>query len=122
MGHYCRICGRDRPNEKFSGKGHRIHVCKDCSRLPKDEFREREVKDEIAGFLHQSNISEKNVARLSELATSEKPEIAKLARIVLEIGKVKPHKRKRLSFLARNHRDLITRLEETGLIAESRHY
>ena len=31
-GHYCRICGRNRPNEKFSGNGHRIHICKDCAR------------------------------------------------------------------------------------------
>lgn len=31
MGHYCRICGRTRSNEKFSGKGHKNHVCKDCS-------------------------------------------------------------------------------------------
>lgn len=29
-GHYCRICGRQRASEKFGGKGHRIHVCKDC--------------------------------------------------------------------------------------------
>lgn len=31
MGHYCRICGRTRANEKFSGKGHKNHICKDCS-------------------------------------------------------------------------------------------
>ncbi len=31
MGHYCHICGRTRANEKFSGKGHKNHVCKDCS-------------------------------------------------------------------------------------------
>jgi hypothetical protein len=31
MGHYCRRCGRTRANEKFSGKGHKNHVCKDCS-------------------------------------------------------------------------------------------
>lgn len=31
MGHYCRICGRTRSNEKFSGKGHKKHICKDCS-------------------------------------------------------------------------------------------
>ena len=31
MGHYCRICGRTRANEKFSGKGHKNHVCKDCT-------------------------------------------------------------------------------------------
>jgi len=37
MGHYCKICGRQRPNEKFSGKGHHIHVCKDCMQLPKEK-------------------------------------------------------------------------------------
>lgn len=36
MGHYCIICGRTRPNEKFSGKGHRRHICKDCSGKPKN--------------------------------------------------------------------------------------
>ena len=116
MGHYCRICGRVRPNERFSGKGHRIYVCKDCSRLPKEERRRRELEDEIAGFLRQSNISEKNLSKLSGLAATEKPEIAELAKVVLEIGKVKPHKRKRLSFLARNHRDFLLKLEQTGLI------
>lgn len=29
-GHYCKACGRTVPNEKFSGKGHRQHICKDC--------------------------------------------------------------------------------------------
>lgn len=31
MGHYCRVCGKTRSNEKFSGKGHKNHICKDCS-------------------------------------------------------------------------------------------
>lgn len=39
MGHYCRICGRERANEKFSGKGHAAHVCKDCAREQKAEAR-----------------------------------------------------------------------------------
>ena len=82
MGHYGRICGRVRPNEGFSGKGHRIHVCKECSRLPKDERHQREVEDEIAGFLSQSNISAKNLSRLSALVTSEEPEIAELAMMI----------------------------------------
>ena len=32
-GHYCKICGRRRANEKFSGSGHAAHICKDCARL-----------------------------------------------------------------------------------------
>jgi len=30
QGHYCRICGEYKANEKFSGKGHAQHICKDC--------------------------------------------------------------------------------------------
>ena len=32
-GHYCKICGEYKANEKFSGKGHATHICKACSRL-----------------------------------------------------------------------------------------
>ena len=30
MGHYCHACGGTRPNEKFSGRGHAKHICRDC--------------------------------------------------------------------------------------------
>ena len=60
MGHYCRICGRVRANGRFSGKGHRIHACKDCSRLPKEEIRRREVRDDIA------KLNGKNPCRMDE--------------------------------------------------------
>jgi hypothetical protein len=33
-GHYCKICGERKANEKFSGKGHAEHICKKCSALP----------------------------------------------------------------------------------------
>jgi DNA replicative helicase MCM subunit Mcm2 (Cdc46/Mcm family) len=39
LGHYCRICGRERANERFSGKGHAAHVCKDCAREQKAKAR-----------------------------------------------------------------------------------
>ena len=32
-GHYCKVCGIYRANEKFSGKGHAAHICKDCAKL-----------------------------------------------------------------------------------------
>ncbi|MDL4842496.1 hypothetical protein [Aquibacillus rhizosphaerae] len=31
-GHYCKACGSVRANERFSGMGHKQHVCKDCKR------------------------------------------------------------------------------------------
>jgi len=29
-GHYCWACDRRQPNEKFSGRGHARHLCRDC--------------------------------------------------------------------------------------------
>ncbi len=40
-GHYCRVCGRQRANEKFSGKGHARHICRDCEREQRRSRRER---------------------------------------------------------------------------------
>ena len=39
-GHYCKICGEYKANEKFSGKGHAAHICKACSRLSAEEKAE----------------------------------------------------------------------------------
>ena len=36
QGHYCRICGEYKANEKFSGRGHARHICKECQSLPED--------------------------------------------------------------------------------------
>ena len=42
-GHYCWSCDRMRANEKFSGKGHARHLCKECARLGKDELAYRQA-------------------------------------------------------------------------------
>ncbi len=116
MGHYCRICGRQRPNEQFSGKGHRIHVCKRCQAKPKGERRVIENMDEIFRFMRQSHISEKNVVRLEQMVKSENPHVAGLAAIVLRVARVKPYKTRRLKFLAQRHPALLRELEGTGLV------
>jgi len=36
-GHYCKICGERKANEKFTGKGHAAHICKACQSLPATE-------------------------------------------------------------------------------------
>ena len=44
-GHYCKVCGEYKANEKFSGKGHAAHICKTCALstfpgdYPKNNFR-----------------------------------------------------------------------------------
>jgi hypothetical protein len=39
-GHYCIGCGDTLANEKFSGKGHREHLCKDCKRKGRKVYAE----------------------------------------------------------------------------------
>jgi hypothetical protein len=111
MPHYCRICCRGRRNEKFSGRGHRIHICKDCQRLPREQRDRIERMDELYGFLEQSNISPKNIARLEILAQHASGEIKDVALLILEVARVKPHKRRRWKFLAQNHPELFLRLK-----------
>ena len=103
MGHCCRICGRERPNEQFSGKGHKIHVCKRCWAKPRTERRAIEDQDDIFRFLKQSHISEKNVIRLRQMERSDNPQVASLAQIVLDVARLKPYKTRRLKMLAHNH-------------------
>jgi hypothetical protein len=116
MGHYCKICGRERPNEKFSGKGHKIHVCKLCQTKPKAERRALEDQDDIFGFLEQSHISEKNVIRHEQMTKLDNPQVASLAASVLEVARVKPYKTGRLKYLGLKHPELLRKLENTGLV------
>lgn len=51
-GHYCRICHRHRANEKFSGRGHASHICKDCHRRGN---RPLEVKPEPLQFVDEDS-------------------------------------------------------------------
>jgi hypothetical protein len=109
MGHFCHICGRSRPNEKFSGRVHRTHVCKDCQRMPREKREWIERLAELYGFLHQSNISPKNLKRLQELRRHSDPEVATLAALILNVASVLPGKRSRWLKLAQRHRQLFYR-------------
>ena len=114
MGYWCRICNKTKANERFSGKGRKRHICKACSQKPKSEIEEIDQMDEICGYMNQSNISQKNITRLEKLVNSQNSEISKLAIVVLEVAYVKPYKRKRLGFLAKENRELLLKVKELG--------
>ena len=84
--------------------------------MPREKRDAIEEQEEIFGFLKQSHISEKNVARLKMLSESANSQTAELAGIVLEVALIKPYKRRRLKVLARERKDLLRKLRETGLI------
>jgi hypothetical protein len=95
MGHYCRICGRERPNEQFSGKGHRTHVCKQCARMPKEQRRVIEAEEEIFGFMAQTHLSDRNISRLQTFAASSIHRISELATPILEVVTSAPQKKRK---------------------------
>lgn len=112
MGQYCRICGKVRPNEAFSGMAHSRHVCRRCMPLA----AEFDADEEVLNFLTQSHISAKNIARLRQIAASANARRAEWAAAILEVALVEPYKRCRLKRLAREHRDLLAKLVRCGLI------
>jgi len=64
-GHYCRVCGRRRADEKFSGKGHADHICKDCA-------KEQQAKCKKKRKIAASPQAENNF--FDDLPTSSLPE------------------------------------------------
>lgn len=53
MGHLCRICGKIKSNESFSGKGHKNHICKKCAQRPKNEITAIDQQEEICKWRYQ---------------------------------------------------------------------
>ena len=116
MGHYCWVCGNIRPNEAFSGKGHKRHICKRCAKKPHEEIEQLESLQNIHGFLAQRNISKKNMAYLKQRCKFPDEQVQQCAKLVLEVACAKPHKRERIRFLARHHPSLLAELNKSSLL------
>jgi len=119
MGHFCRICGRERANEGFSGKGHRMHVCKECATLPSAERERALMADELWGLLGQSRISAKNKARLNELVEHADAQVRELAGLLLRVAACAPGRRKRWARIRHADEELYAACEQLGLIDET---
>ena len=77
-GHFCKVCRKILPNEKFSGKGHAAHICKKCIRKSKAQKSEEISIACIYSVLSYGNLSRDNRKMLenythsrSELVRSE---------------------------------------------------
>ena len=83
QGHYCKICGQYKANEKFSGKGHATHICKTCSKLSAAEKAEAQTITRLSNLHGWLNDSEKKW--LENRVRDRRPEVAALAREVYNI-------------------------------------
>ncbi len=117
MGRYCRICGHSRPNENFSGHGHKIGICNKCKRLGKKKIQEIEDSEFIYDvFYEQSNISKGNIQRLRQIGENATGKDAEIAMTIAEVAKYYPAKKKRFGKLYHNKKPLFDKLVELGFI------
>lgn len=80
-GHYCKVCGEYKANEKFSGKGYAAHICKACSRLSAEEKAERMTLNRLDNMLG-GNVSREQKKWLENRLHDDRPEVAETARMV----------------------------------------
>lgn len=75
QGHYCKICGQYKANEKFSGKGHAAHICKVCSRLSAAEKSEAVAVNRLMELPFRY-LSESDKNGLENRIHDNRPEVA----------------------------------------------
>jgi len=80
-GHYCKICGKYKANEKFSGRGHTTHICKDCSRLSAADKAEAITIHRLLSFPDR-RLSEREKKWLKNRIHDKRPAVAALAKRV----------------------------------------
>ena len=80
-GHYCKICGEYKANEKFSGKGHAAHICKACSRLSAAEKAAAMDMNRLMSF-PMRRLSEGEKKWLNAKTKDDCPEVAETAQEV----------------------------------------
>ena len=76
-GHYCKVCGEYKANEKFSGKGHAAHICKKCAALPPDVRSTQMIENKLLSLPWR--LSKEQVKWLHNKAHDKRPEIRELA-------------------------------------------
>lgn len=90
-GHYCKICGERKANEKFSGKGHTKHICKECSSLPQEKQNELQHINQIDRIAGKYPRSRQDWEFLEKISKNKKyPEAAELAQMVLGMSQSQP--------------------------------
>jgi len=83
-GHYCKICGEYKANEKFSGKGHAAHIRKACSKLSAAEKAEAMTMNRLMNF-PMGRLSESDKKWLENRVHDRRPAVAELAKEVYNL-------------------------------------
>ena len=84
QGHYCKICGEYKANEKFSGKGHAAHICKACSQLSAAEQAEAMTINRLMNF-PIGRLSASDRGWLENRLHDQRPKVASMAKEIYSL-------------------------------------
>lgn len=76
-GHYCKVCGEYKANEKFSGKGYAAHICKKCAALPPDVRSAQMIENKLLSLPWR--LSKEQIKWLNNKTHDKRPENRELA-------------------------------------------
>lgn len=83
-GRFCWCCGSTRPNERFSGRNHARHLCRDCARLPAEEREYRQGERDIERLLHDGiYVPRRRRAQFNSFLAHPNARVRDLARRIL---------------------------------------
>ncbi len=83
-GHYCKVCSRVLPNEKFSGKGHSRHICKKCSKKSPEERNVQIKINNIYNMTRFRNLSRDNKEKLQKYLKDDSKRVREAAKSVID--------------------------------------
>ena len=82
-GHYCKVCGEYKANEKFSGKGHASHICKSCASLPAEKQAELMTLNRLLNLPWR--LSKEQLPWLKNRLKDRRPDVRALAQAQYEM-------------------------------------
>lgn len=82
-GHYCKVCGEYKANEKFSGKGHVAHICKACAKLTPEEKAEQMTLRRLESLPPQ--LSRADIVWLKNRLKDRRPAVRQMAEMIYAI-------------------------------------
>jgi hypothetical protein len=77
-GHFCYVCGEHKANEKFSGRGHANHICRQCRALPVAE-RNSMIAARKAENMAFRYLNEQEINWLRKRLNDPRPEVREAA-------------------------------------------
>jgi len=83
-GHFCYVCGEHKANEKFSGRGHANHICRQCQALPAATRNEMVAVRKIGNMAFRY-LSKTEIKWLQKKMKDPRPEVRDAAQAAYSI-------------------------------------